>query len=62
MIRLIMKRPAIGVALAWLILVTTIPYAGALIYLIVGEGGKSNRMILECYIPLSAFFHWQARS
>ncbi len=32
-----MKRPATGVALAWLILVAAIPYGGALIYLMIGE-------------------------
>jgi len=37
MIRVIMRRPAIGVALAWLILVAAIPYLGAIAYLMIGE-------------------------
>jgi len=48
MIRVIMKRPATGVALAWLILVAAIPYGGALIYLMIGErrvGDQRTRRI-----------------
>jgi cardiolipin synthase len=48
MIRVIMKRPATGVALAWLILVAAIPYGGALIYLMIGErrvGDQRRRRI-----------------
>ena len=36
-VRVIMKRPATGVALAWLLLVSAVPFAGAFIYLLVGE-------------------------
>ncbi len=36
-VRVIMKRPAMGVALAWLLLVLTLPFVGALIYLLIGE-------------------------
>jgi len=36
-VRVIMKRPATGVALAWLLLVAAIPFAGAVIYLFIGE-------------------------
>jgi len=36
-IRVIMRRVATGVALAWLFLVATLPLAGALIYLLIGE-------------------------
>ncbi len=36
-VRVIMKRPEPGVALAWLLLVTVVPFAGALIYLLIGE-------------------------
>lgn len=35
--RVIMKRPATGVALAWLLLVVTVPYVGAALYFMVGE-------------------------
>ncbi|MEA1949756.1 MAG: cardiolipin synthase [Planctomycetota bacterium] len=36
-VRVIMKRPATGVALAWLLLVAFIPIAGAAIYFLIGE-------------------------
>ena len=36
-VRVVMNRPATGVALAWLFIVVTLPYAGALIYLLIGE-------------------------
>lgn len=36
-VRVIMRRPAAGVALAWLFLVALLPFAGALIYFLVGE-------------------------
>jgi cardiolipin synthase len=36
-VRVIMRRPATGVALAWLFLVALLPFAGALIYFLIGE-------------------------
>ena len=36
-VRVIMKRPATGVALAWLLLVAALPFAGTTIYLLIGE-------------------------
>jgi len=36
-VRVIMRRPANGVALAWLFLVAVLPLAGAVVYLLVGE-------------------------
>mgnify|MGYP000996439216 CR=1 FL=1 len=36
-VRVIMRRPANGVALAWLFLVAALPFAGAVFYLLVGE-------------------------
>ncbi len=36
-VRVIMKRPATGVALAWLLLIAVFPLGGALIYLLIGE-------------------------
>lgn len=37
MLRVIMKRPATGVALAWLLIVAFIPGLGLLLYLLIGE-------------------------
>ena len=36
-VRVVMRRPATGVALAWLFLIAAIPYGGAFAYLLVGE-------------------------
>jgi len=36
-IRVIMKRPATGVALAWLVLISAVPLVGAIFYLLIGE-------------------------
>ena len=36
-IRVIMKRPATGVALAWLLLIASTPFVGVTIYLLIGE-------------------------
>ena len=42
-VRVIMKRPSPGVALAWLFLVALLPFIGALIYLLIGERRIGNR-------------------
>ena len=36
-VRVIMRRPARGVALSWLLLVAALPLAGGLVYLLIGE-------------------------
>jgi cardiolipin synthase len=36
-VRVVMRRSARGIALSWLLLVVTLPYAGALVYLLIGE-------------------------
>lgn len=36
-VRVLLRRPARGVALAWLLLSMTLPYVGALLYLLIGE-------------------------
>ncbi len=36
-LRVIMRRPATGVALAWLLLIASLPFAGLLLYLLIGE-------------------------
>lgn len=46
-LRVIMRRPAIGVALAWLFVVATIPFGGAVLYLFVGERRVGSRRALR---------------
>ena len=36
-VRVIMRQPARGIALAWLLLVAMVPFAGGVMYLLVGE-------------------------
>jgi cardiolipin synthase A/B len=36
-VRVVMRRPARGIALSWLLLVAGLPYVGALVYLLIGE-------------------------
>ncbi|MCA9112279.1 MAG: cardiolipin synthase [Planctomycetaceae bacterium] len=46
--RVIMRKPAVGVALAWMFLVTAIPLVGAVCYLLIGErrvGARRARRI-----------------
>ncbi|MDQ7990819.1 MAG: cardiolipin synthase [Candidatus Dactylopiibacterium sp.] len=42
-LRVVMRRPARGVALAWLFLVAIFPFAGPVIYLLIGERRISRR-------------------
>jgi cardiolipin synthase len=42
-VRVIMRRPATGVALAWILFVVALPFGGAAIYLIIGERRLSPR-------------------
>lgn len=46
-LRIILKRRATGVSLAWLFLITSVPYAGGLIYLLVGELWLPQRRIKQ---------------
>lgn len=54
-VRIVMKRPVPGVALAWLLVVTFIPLLGVVLYLLVGErriGGQRAKMqkrLLQSY-------------
>lgn len=48
-IRVIMKRPATGVALAWLLLIAAVPLGGVIIYLLIGERriGRERTLAIE---------------
>ena len=48
-IRVIMKRPATGVALAWLVLIFAVPLAGVVFYFLIGERriGSSRTLAIE---------------
>jgi Phospholipase_D-nuclease N-terminal len=54
-VRVVMRRSARGIALSWLLLVATLPYAGALIYLLmksVGSGASGRAASMPC-APIS---------
>jgi hypothetical protein len=53
-IRVVMKRPAPGVAFAWLLLVVMLPFAGALLYLLIGERrvGPERRHRIDAMVRL----------
>jgi cardiolipin synthase len=36
-IRVIMRRPPVGVAMTWLTVIATLPFVGATVYLLFGE-------------------------
>ncbi len=60
-VRVIMRRPANGVALAWLFLVAVLPFFGALVYLLVGErrvGLKRARRIAELRSDYANLAHY----
>ena len=42
-LRVIMRRPTTGVALAWMLVVATLPFVGALLYALIGERRISAR-------------------
>lgn len=42
-VRVLLRRPARGVALAWLLLAVALPYLGALLYFLIGERRISRR-------------------
>jgi len=49
-VRVVMRRPARGIALSWLLLVAALPFVGAFIYLLIGErriGRKRSQGIDE---------------
>lgn len=59
-VRVVMRKPAIGVALAWLFLVAAFPGLGALFYLLVGErrlGQRRARRIARLRIDYERLTH-----
>ncbi|WP_395686271.1 cardiolipin synthase [Aestuariivirga sp.] len=46
-VRVLLRRPARGVALAWLLLAVALPYLGALLYFLIGERRISRRRALR---------------
>ncbi len=59
-VRVIMRRPPTGVALAWMLLISMLPFAGAVIYFLIGERrigvrrGRAIGMLLTDYKKISS--------
>ncbi|WP_208598314.1 cardiolipin synthase [Desulfatiglans anilini] len=59
-IRVVMRRPPVGVAMAWLVVVFSVPFAGAAVYLLFGEKrlGRSRAVRIQSGVP--RLTRWQA--
>jgi cardiolipin synthase len=60
-LRVIMKRRAPGVSLAWLLLVILLPYAGAVFYILIGERTLGRRRVKRATALLSPLQDWLGR-
>jgi cardiolipin synthase len=60
-LRVIMKRRAPGVSLAWLLLVIVLPYAGAVFYVLVGERTLGRRRERRAAALISPLQDWLER-
>jgi cardiolipin synthase len=50
--RVVMRRRAVGVSLSWLIVILTVPFVGAVLYLVMGEnrlGSRRARSVVELH-------------
>ena len=62
-IRVVMRRAPVGISLAWLTVVFSVPFGGAALYLLFGEKrlGRRRRLSLSRNIPLRDRWLDQAR-
>lgn len=57
-IRVIMKRRPVGVSLAWLILIYVLPFAGAILYLIMGEHRLGKQRVERAEALVDPYEEW----
>jgi len=57
-IRVIMMRRPVGVSLAWLILIFTLPFAGAVMYLLIGERQLGRQRAVRTAALRSKYEQW----
>lgn len=57
--RVIMRRPPVGVSLAWLTVIFSVPFAGAFIYLLFGEKRLGPRRRRRIHENAASFANWQ---
>jgi cardiolipin synthase len=58
-IRVIMRRPPIGVSMAWLAVIFIVPFAGAAIYLMFGEKRLGRRRAKRITVCIDNVARWQ---
>ena len=59
-IRVITRRPPVGVSLAWLAVISSAPFVGALAYLFFGETRLGRRRIARVASSISRVSQWQS--
>jgi cardiolipin synthase len=62
-LRIVMRRPPVGVSLAWLAVIFSVPFLGAVIYLFLGEkrlGSRRHAVAAACHEPLARWLREQA--
>ena len=57
-IRVLMKRRPVGVSLAWLILILILPFAGAMLYLSIGERRLGRHRVERAEALLGPYEGW----
>jgi len=58
-IRVIMRRPPVGVSLAWLAVVFSLPFVGAAVYLLFGEKRLGSRRAVRIKASIVDVANWQ---
>jgi cardiolipin synthase len=58
-IRVIMRRLPVGVSLAWIAVIFSIPFAGAVIYLLIGENRLSRKYLKRAASIHGIYSEWQ---
>jgi cardiolipin synthase A/B len=58
-IRVIMRRPPIGVSMAWLAVIFSLPFVGAAVYLMFGEKRLGHGRALRINESIADVFRWQ---
>lgn len=56
--RIIMRRRPIGILLAWMALILSIPFLGILIYLFIGESRISDRYLKRGFLIQHQYARW----
>ena len=61
-VRVIMRRPPVGVSLAWLAVVFSVPFVGAFVYLLFGEKRLGRDRVERIAASVGDVTRWPNRS